>query len=198
MPSLPPDLQRVLEGIDETDRAADTLAAGLSDAQMQWQPDGGTAWSVAQCLEHLATMNVVYGTPVRKAVDAARAAGWTRRGPSSPGFFGRKFIESMEPPVRRKMRSPSQARPGSGLPREEVLRRYHEANAAIRTLVHDAAGIDVNRATFQNPFLPLIKMKVATGLQVIAAHNRRHIWQAEQVRRRADFPKHVTAGASRD
>ncbi|MEX2663206.1 MAG: hypothetical protein WD227_14850 [Vicinamibacterales bacterium] len=39
----------------------------------------------------------------------------------------------------------------------------------------------MNRATFQNPFIPVIRMRVSTGLHVVAAHDRRHLWQAEQV-----------------
>jgi hypothetical protein len=39
----------------------------------------------------------------------------------------------------------------------------------------------VNGATFTNPFIKFVRVSVATGLNVIAAHDRRHLWQAEQV-----------------
>jgi hypothetical protein len=187
--SLPADIQQVLDQIDEADRAADSLAGRLTDEQFHWQPDGGRGWSVAQCLEHLATINVVYVEAVQTGVETARRHGWSRSGPLSPGFFGRKFIASMQPPVTRRMRAPGRVRPGSQSTRDDILRRYHEAHERVRRTLHDAAGIDANRATFQNPFLKLVRVKVATGLQVIAAHDRRHLWQAEQVMNRTDFPK---------
>jgi DinB family protein len=196
MTGLPSDLQQVMDELDATDRAADTLVADLDDEQLHWQPDGGAAWSIAQCLEHLATINVVYTTPIRAAVDSARARGSKRRDPSRPGFFGLWFIRSMEPPVKRRLRSPGSARPGSGLPRDEVLRRYHDANAVARRLIHDAAAIDVNGTTFKNPFIPLIWVRVATGFRVITAHNRRHLWQAERVRSRSEFPGRSALSAS--
>jgi hypothetical protein len=31
-------------------------------------------------------------------------------------------------------------------------------------------------------------VRVATGLRVIVAHNRRHLWQAEQVKKHPQFP----------
>ena len=70
--TLPADLQALLDQIDDADRAAETLCAGLSDEQFHWQPDGGRGWSIAQCLEHLAAINDLYGGSIRQAVDAAR------------------------------------------------------------------------------------------------------------------------------
>jgi hypothetical protein len=192
--TLPADLQEILADIQASDRAADTLVAGLSDDQLHWQPDGGKAWSIAQCLEHLATMNVVYGNAVRSGLELARTKGWARRSAARPGFFGAMFARSMEPPVRRRLRAPRQTTPSSGLPRQEVLRRYHDAHASIFDIIRDAASFDVNRATFRNPFISLVRVKVSTGLRVIAAHDRRHLWQAEQVRLRPDFPRRPAHG----
>jgi hypothetical protein len=58
----------------------------------------------------------------------------------------------------------------------------------VKQVARDAATIDANRATYPNPFLKVLPFKVATGLYVLPAHERRHLWQAEQVRRRPDFP----------
>lgn len=195
-PELPADIQRVLDEIDAADGAADTLAADLSDEQFHWQPDGGASWSVGQCLEHLAAINELYGTSVQAAVDAARRSGLKRSGPLTPGFFGRKFIASQEPPVKRRLRAPNLVRPRSTLTRAEILRRYHEAHDQVRRTIRAAAEIDANRATFRNPFLKILRVKVATGLFVIAAHDRRHLWQAERVTARPDFPR-PSAGAVR-
>jgi hypothetical protein len=188
-PALPADIQQVLDEIDDSDRAADALVATLSDAQFHWQPDGGRSWSIAQCLEHLATINVVYGGAVREGIELARQQGWARSGELKPGFFGQKFIESQEPPVKRRVRAPGTVRPGSQLTRDEILRRYHAAHEDVKRLIRNAATIDANRATFPNPFLKIVRVKVATGLRVIAAHDRRHLWQAEQVLKRPDFPR---------
>ena len=192
MGSLPPDLEKIFDEIDASDRAADAIVDGLSDEQLHWQPENGRSWSIAQCLEHLAAMNVVYGGAVRTGIDRARARGSTRRDPGRLGFFGGRWARSMEPPVKRRMPAPAPSRPGSGLPREEVLRRYHEAHVMVRGLIRDAASIDINRATFKNPFVPLIRVRVVTGLHVIAAHDRRHLWQAEQVKKRRNFPGAAT------
>lgn len=179
--TLPEDLQRLTDDMDAADAAAERLAASLTDAEFFWQPDGGTRWSVAQCLDHLAVANRMYGGAMEAAVAKARERGWTRRGPARPGFFGRKFAESMEPPVKRRSRTPGKIKPQAARTREDILTDYRAAHDAIRRVIQTAATLDVNRAAFANPFVPIIRVRVSTGLHVIAAHDRRHLWQAEQV-----------------
>ena len=58
---------------------------------------------------------------------------------------------------------------------------YRAAHDGIRALLRTAATLDVNRATFVNPFIQVVRVKVATGFLVISAHDRRHLCQAEQV-----------------
>lgn len=181
MTTLPADLQIFADALDAADAAADAIASRVTDEEFFWQPDEGRRWSIALCLDHLAVANTVYGSAMRGAIEKARAAGWTRKDPAAPGFFGRKFAESLEPPVKRRTSAPGKIRPRPVTSRDEILRSYHQAHDEIRRLLVDAASIDVNRATFRNPFIGLVRVKVATGFSVIAAHDRRHLWQAEQV-----------------
>lgn len=188
MATLPVDLQQVLGQIDELDRAADVLVTPLSDAQFHWQPNEGRAWSIALCIEHLATANRVYAEPMQDAVDRARSKHVTRTGPIASTIFGRMFISSLEPPVKRRTKAPSKILPPSGGSRADILARYHDAHARIRDMILDCADLDVNCATFANPFIPLVRVRVGTAFHIIAAHDRRHLWQAEQVRKAPGFP----------
>ena len=181
MATLPADLQIFADALDSADAAADALASRVTDPEFFWQPDEGRRWSIALCLDHLAVANAVYGRSIRGAVDQARAQGWTRRKPARPGFFGRMFAASLEPPVKRRTSAPAKIRPRPVTSRDEILKAYHQAHDDLRGVLLDAARIDVNRATFANPFVPLIRVRVSTGLQVVAAHDRRHLWQAAQV-----------------
>jgi len=189
MPTLPTDLQQVLDDIDAADRAGESIARQVTDEQFHWRPRDGQGWSIAQCLDHLAVINSLYSAPVRQAVDNARARGWTRRAPAAPGFFGRRFIASQEPPVKRKFSAPGSVQPAAAVKsREEILSAYHHAHTVVRKLIADAAEVDINRATFPNPFVKIIRVRVSTAFLVLAAHDRRHLWQAEQVRTAPGFP----------
>ncbi len=181
MPTLPEDLQRLLDVMNAADTAAEELSASLSDEDFFWRPDGGTRWSVALCLDHLAVANDLYGAAMQGGLEAAKERGWRRQGPAQPGFLGRKFAESLEPPVKRRTSAPGRIKPQATRSRAEILADYRAAHDRIRALLIEAAGVDVNRATFKNPFIGLVRMKVSSAFHIIAAHDRRHLWQAQQV-----------------
>jgi DinB superfamily len=179
--SLPADLQTIVDQISDLEKRADEITAGLSEEEFQWQPDGGRRWSVAQCLDHLAIGAEVYLATIRPVVDAARQRGVPRRGPAKPGFFGQKFVNSLEPPVKMRGRAPNKILPRPKRTRDEIMTAFHESHAAFRQLVADCAELDTNNVTFTNPFLTFVKMRVSTAMHVIPAHGRRHLCQAENV-----------------
>ncbi len=190
--ALPPEFQRMLDDIDEADRRGAAIAASCSDEQFYWRPQNGDGWSIAQCLDHLGVMNVVYGTAIREGIEAARRRGSTRHESAKPGYLGGKFVQSMEPPVTRRLRAPRKGTPAPMKERQIILDGYRAGHDLTRQVIAEAATIDANRARFKNPFVPLIRFSIATGLFVIAAHDRRHLWQAEQVTRAPGFPGAVT------
>ncbi|MBA3885342.1 MAG: DinB family protein [Acidobacteria bacterium] len=179
--TLRSDLQQVIDEVDAADRAADEIVAPLGETKFHRQPDEGRAWSIAQCIDHLATINVFYGAAIERAVEHARQRGVRGGGPIAPTFFGARFLSSLEPPVKLRSRAPASVTPRSAGTRDDIRAAYHASHDRFRELVRSCADVDVNRARFQNPFFPIFKVRVGTGLRVIPAHDRRHLWQARQV-----------------
>jgi DinB superfamily len=185
---LRPDLQQLLDEVDALDRAADALVSQVSDAQFFWQPNEGRSWSIAQCLQHLAVTNAFYGHAIAKAIEAARAQAITGDAPIESTFFGRLFLKTMEPPVTKRVRAPGRIIPRTHKTRDEIMRAFLEEHRLMRERIHAAAAIDVNRAKFTNPFFRMLRVRVGTGLRIGPAHERRHLWQAENVRKAPGFP----------
>lgn len=179
--SLPSDLQSIVDQIEAVERRADEVSQGLTDDEFFWQPDGGRRWSVAQCLDHLAAGVEVYLTALTPVIAEAKRQGVPRRHPARPGFFGQKFVNSLEPPVRMKGKAPNKILPRPKRTRDEIMTGFHGGHGAFRRLVAECADIDTNGVTFSNPFITFVKMKVSTALNVIPAHARRHVLQASHV-----------------
>jgi hypothetical protein len=186
---LPSDIARLLGEFNDIERTTDDVLAGLDDEQFNWTPALG-AWSIGQCFAHLNVANTTYLACVAPAIAAAREAGYRRRGPLSSRTVGRWFIASLEPPVRRRQRAPGKIRPaGARLHKAEVWPAFVRIHSQLCTLLREGAHVDLNRARFQNPFIRVVPMRVSTAFRIMAAHDRRHIWQATNVRRTAGFPK---------
>jgi hypothetical protein len=185
---LPPHLRAILDDLEKSDQEARRIAGGLSDAQANWQPRA-TAWSIAQCFDHLGRANTVYAAALHKAVKETRAAKRQRSGPIQPGWFGRFFIRTLEPPPKRKMRAPKKSVPASRIASREALEAFLRSQENVRAVIREGAGLDLNRIRFHNPFIGFLRFTVGTGLLIITAHDRRHLWQAARVLECAGFPK---------
>lgn len=176
------EFRSLLDGLDAANRQACLVADGLSEAQGTWR-ERPTSWSVSECLDHLAMANRVYLAAMRGAADRARQQGRTRRRPALPGLIGRWFAWSLEPPARMKTRTAAVSTPRPSPPLSDALAAFLASQEEVRAFVRAYADLDLAGVTFPNPFVRGIRFSLATGLHVITAHERRHLWQAGNVRR---------------
>ena len=181
---LPADIREILLALDDIDRRAGLLIVALDDERFNWRPDE-RSWSVAQCLDHLNVANLAYLAPMRAALNRK---GRVRRGAIQPGFFGRWFVGTLEPPPKRRLPAPKKIVPAARKSRDEVIGEWRRIQAEVKDLLRAGAAQDLNGIRFVNPFFSLIRFSVGTGFQVIAAHERRHLWQAERVLANPRFP----------
>jgi hypothetical protein len=52
----------------------------------------------------------------------------------------------------------------------------------------DAKGLDFGRVKVRSPFVPLLRVDLESAFLVVAAHERRHLWQARRVTEEEGFP----------
>jgi hypothetical protein len=182
----PADIKALDEGLEAQEREAEKLVAGLTEVDGAWRP-AENAWSVAECLDHLATANRVYVKAMRQPAIGARVGWRTRRGPAVPGFFGGMFVRSLEPPPSRlsKLKAPGKIRPRTAPPLSDAFSAFMASQRDAREFLREFAEIDLAGVTFPNPFISGLRFSLATGLHVIVAHNKRHLWQAWRVLERA-------------
>ena len=176
----------LIDELDASDQHAIDLARGLSPEQLNWKPTEDV-WSVGQCVHHLYVTNEVYLPAISKALDS--------RPPSpvpgiTPGWLGRWFIRTyIEPsPQSKRAQAPGKIAPAQQVD-SSVLELFLRSDDVARALVRRAGGYDVNRIRFKNPLIPLVRFTVGTGLEILWRHQRRHLLQAERIRRTATFPR---------
>ncbi len=178
--------RRLISELDAADHRAEPLAKGLTHEQLNWRPRPD-AWSIGQCLQHLHDTNAVYLPAMSNALEGRE------RSPVqeiTPGWFGRWFIRNyIEPSAQTKRaRAPKKVAPPKEVD-DSILESFLRGNQSARELVDKASDYDVNRIRFRNPFIPLIRFTVGTGLEIVSKHQSRHLLQAERVRQSAGFPE---------
>ena len=182
--NVPDDVAGLQGQLDAAAVEADALVAGLAEEDGAWRAEAGS-WSVAECLDHLATSNRVYLSAMREPAHRARTRGRYRWRPARPGWVGRCFVSSLEPPARwwSRLKAPRIIRPRAAPPLAEAYASFVASQAEVRAFLRACADLDLAGVRFPNPLVRGIRFSLATGLHVIAAHERRHLWQAWRIRR---------------
>ena len=177
---------RLIAEFGASDQSADELVSGLTPEQLNWPPAPG-AWSVGQCLEHLCITNEAYVAAISESL-AGKPVSPVQE--ITPGWFARWFIRSyIEPsPQTKRASAPKKILPNARI-ELSVLDRFLRSNQAASELVRHAGDYDVNHIRFGNPFFPILRFTVGTGLQLISSHERRHLLQAGRVKQSLGFPR---------
>lgn len=187
--SLPSELQEIERQIDAAERDAQELVAGLSEGLGNWRVDS-QSWSVAECLDHLATTNRAYIAAMLEPAIRARQGGRMHHRPARPGWAGAWFLRSIEPPVKRRFKAPRIIQPRTSPALADALASFQAAQREVCIFLNAQADLDLAGIRFPNPFIPGVRFSLATGLHVIPAHERRHLWQAWSVRKAAESALH--------
>ncbi|HXJ41780.1 MAG TPA: DinB family protein [Bryobacteraceae bacterium] len=181
--TLPADIQKLITELNQNDAGAKQVMLGLTSEQLNWQPHNGKAWSILQCFDHLILANKGYLDSMWPLVRGTNAAKTPRKGPIKPGLFAKWFLGTVEPPAKLKTPTVDTLVPPSRGDRDQVLAAYVKTNDDLRALLQAGAGIDLNALTMTNPFIKQLNVNVGTAILLIAAHERRHTWQAGEVRK---------------
>ena len=137
------------------------------------------SWSVAHCFDHLATTLAAYRPFFERGLEAAEAKGTSGSG-YRPGWFGRWFVR-MAGEGARKLPAPKMF-----LPEEDAspgaLERFIGELESFRALLSRADAVDLNATKFRSPASGLLKFRIGEGIDLMVAHNARHLGQAERAR----------------
>jgi hypothetical protein len=160
----------------------------LSLDQLRWRSDP-TRWSIGECLDHL---NVTLAAYLPKIEDAI-VLGW-REG-MTQGFRHHlpaeiDTLRLIEPPVRVRFPAPPEIQPVAAVDPDRLVDAFHRTRDRYAAAVRRSFGLDLPRILIAEPICPWIHTLGGT-LALMAAHDRRHIWQAEQVIEDPRFPRAV-------
>lgn len=181
------ELRDYCEQIQSITEDAQELTALLNDSQFNWRP-APRKWSISECLAHLNVVNDTDLPAMRDAVAGARQSGLTGTGPFRYGFFSRKFVEMVEPPPKLRVPAPKMYLPPPNLSKDKVVPEFLAIHNAILELIQDSNGLDLARIKVSVPFSRRVKFSLGKRIALITAHDRRHLWQAWQVRKHPEFP----------
>lgn len=164
-----------------------TVFGQLDAHQINWRPSG-SAWSVAQCFDHLLTINQQMQRAMDAALDPAVPRTMWQRLPLLPAMLGRVMVKSLSPQATRKLPAPATAAPSLSTIDADVIGRFAESQAAAAVRVRVLDGTGRAATVMVSPFAAWVTYSLLDAWRLTAAHQRRHFEQARRVTQMPGFP----------
>jgi hypothetical protein len=138
------------------------------------------AWSPAQCLVHLNLSTAAYLPSLERALAEAppRPPGRGMR----QGLAARLLRFHLEPPARLRSRTVPRFQPPAADP-DAALAEFERLQAALFDVLDRGHGKDLGAVSVPSPFAKGVGYSAYGSLRVLAAHQRRHLWQAGRAAR---------------
>jgi hypothetical protein len=192
---LNPALEGLIQQFEAVHSSAAELVRGLEEKQFNWQP-APDRWSIGQNIAHLNiaardTFPFLDGMLMR-----ARAANKGAPRSFSRTLLGRLMVWGIEPPYRHRTKTRDTHIPRSDLNMDSEMALFETNQDAYSARVRASAGLNICAVKDNLSLLagirsaPPVYMNLYDWLLFVAAHERRHLWQAQQVRNNSAFPAH--------
>jgi DinB superfamily len=176
------DLDRCAKEITEARQRAEAVVRGLSSEELTTQPAPGK-WSIAECILHLNATAAVVQPLMEKAIVQAREDKKVGAGPFDIGLKGRLLVWIAEPPPKFRMPAPPHLRPPAQIAEPlKLLPDFLKAQDEWERLILESAGLDISKIKTGKRFSPF-RARLAASFPWMMAHQRRHLLQAENVKR---------------
>ena len=140
-----------------------------------------SSWSAAECLSHLSISTELFLPVLQKAIDDARKRGLidTKRQPKMD-VLGRVLRWFLEPPIRQRVKTRAPFVPRSVRAKAEAFGEFAALQSKLAEQIASARDLDLGRIKIVSPFDKRVRYNVYSAFRIVIAHQRRHLWQAEQ------------------
>lgn len=186
--SLTPQLADLDRQFEAATAQALQLVEGLKESQFNWRP-APHSWSIAECLLHLNMVGHRCVPLLEESLATARRRGLVGQGPFRYGWLGNWIIARTEPPSKHKYKAPRAFTPSCGQPVTAVLPAFRSLQERLALQLEEASGLDLAHIKVPAPEARMLRFSLHLTFVWIAAHQRRHLWQARQVRNHPAFPR---------
>jgi len=175
-----PQLVSLTAEFQQAQDRLDRLAARLPHEQWSRRP-APERWSVGECVAHLNLTARAFLPLLDVALAQARALGGAapRRYRHDP--LGWLLWLSSGPPARLKSRTPAPFVPSGTESPEALCKAFAQLQAEQVGCVRAADGLPLQKVRIVSPFDARVRYSLYSALTILARHQQRHLWQAEQV-----------------
>jgi len=156
---------------------AKSLIAGRTEVCLTTRLEQ-TSWSVAECLDHLTQTTTAFIPAITAAM--ARAPQLAMNRSLKTGALTKLLIQNLEHPYRLRFNVLAPL-----VPRQQnfylAWSDFENSQAQLKEIMQSASGLAIDEVSIESPVYARFNYNVYGALRMLTAHQRRHLWQIEQI-----------------
>jgi|tagenome__1003787_1003787.scaffolds.fasta_scaffold19892803_1 hypothetical protein len=174
--SLNRQLETCIRDLQQAKSQARQLFASASEELLSRRPSR-ESWSALECVAHLNLSGDAMLPGIKQAIAEAQQLPKMQRSNYKLDFCGRLLAWTLEPPARVKFKTSTIAQPIAHGSSGETLSEFDRRQDEFVDLLRSASELSLDRCKMKSPFANM-SYNAYSAFRIIAAHNRRHLWQA--------------------
>ena len=152
----------------------------LDSETFNTRPDAGS-WSVAQCIDHLYTVNATYLDVLEELYQGTYKVPFLGKIGFVVNFFGKMILNSVKPDRKKKIRTFGVWEPEQSTLSPELVIQFGEQQEELKKLIAASEDLIARRQVISSPANRVIVYRLALAFDIIVTHQERHIAQAREV-----------------
>lgn len=172
-------IELVEKELDEATRRAWALVHSTDGRMFTVRPHP-SSWSAAECIAHLSMSTEMFLPVVSAAMDEAERRGLKPRREPRMDLLGSTLRWFLEPPIRRRIKTSVPFVPRAVRAKADAFAEFATLQGKLAELLGRAREVDISGVKIVSPFDRRVRYNVYSAFRIILAHQRRHLWQAEQ------------------
>jgi len=172
-------IEEVEQELNEATRRAWSLVHSTDGRLFTVRPNSAS-WSAAECISHLSISTEMFLPVLKLALEDARKRNLTSTKKPSMDVLGRVLRWFLEPPIRQRVKTTAPFVPRSVRAKAEAFGEFAALQAKLQEVLNAARGFNLSKIKIVSPFDKRVKYNLYSAFRILVAHQRRHLWQAEQ------------------
>lgn len=173
-------LDDVERELNDATRRAWTLVHSTEGRVFTVRPSPAS-WSAAECLAHLSISTELFLPVLQGAIDDARRRGLeASKTPPKMDALGRVLKWFLEPPIRQRVKTSAPFVPRAVRAKSEAFGEFASLQEKLVDQLQGARAINLQKVKVVSPFDKRVRYNLFSAFRIVVAHQRRHLWQAEQ------------------
>ncbi|MEQ8713426.1 MAG: DinB family protein [Cyclobacteriaceae bacterium] len=173
-------LEQWTQEIDDATAAFKKYFGGLSNEELNWKPSPD-AWSIAQNIDHLITINQTYFKVIADIRNGTYQVPFISKFGFVVSLFGNMIYNASKPDRKKKITTFQIWQPSDSPDPSDILARFEAHHEELKQIISSSMDLVEEGIVISSPANKNIVYKLEKAFDIIIIHEQRHLEQAKEV-----------------